>query len=41
VVTDTIPLRYDIPHVRQVSVAELLAETIKRISNGASIKDLS
>jgi ribose-phosphate pyrophosphokinase len=41
VVTDTIPLRFDVPHIRQLSVADLLAETIKRINNGESIKDLS
>ena len=43
VVTDTIPLRDDAvqcPRIRQVSVAELLAETIRRISNEDSVSSL-
>jgi ribose-phosphate pyrophosphokinase len=43
VVTDTIPLRDDAarcPKIRQVSVAELLAETIRRISNEDSVSSL-
>ncbi|TCJ12386.1 ribose-phosphate pyrophosphokinase [Parasulfuritortus cantonensis] len=43
VVTDTIPLRDDAVRcakIRQVSVAELLAETIRRISNEDSVSSL-
>ncbi len=43
VVTDTIPLRDDAARckkIRQVSVAELLAETIRRISNEDSVSSL-
>ncbi len=43
VVTDTIPLREDAkasPRIRQLSVAELLAETIRRISNEDSVSSL-
>ncbi len=43
VVTDTIPLRDDAarcPRIRQLSVAELLAETIRRISNEDSVSSL-
>jgi ribose-phosphate pyrophosphokinase len=43
VVTDTIPLRDDAAKctkIRQVSVAELLAETIRRISNEDSVSSL-
>ncbi len=43
VVTDTIPLRENAAHcpkIRQVSVAELLAETIRRISNEDSVSSL-
>jgi len=42
-VTDTIPLRADAAacsRIRQVSVAELLAETIRRISNEDSVSSL-
>ena len=43
VVTDTIPLRDDAAacnRIRQVSVAELLAETMLRISNEESVSSL-
>ena len=43
VITDTIPLREDArgcPKIRQLSVAELLAETIRRISNEDSVSSL-
>jgi ribose-phosphate pyrophosphokinase len=43
VVTDTIPLRADAlatPKIRQLSVAELLAETIRRINNEDSVSSL-
>ncbi len=43
VVTDTIPLRDDAracKKIRQLSVAELLAETIRRISNEDSVSSL-
>lgn len=43
VVTDTIPLRSDAescPRIRQLSVAEILAETIRRISNEDSVSSL-
>ena len=43
VVTDTIPLRDEAvrsPRIRQLSVAELLAETIRRISNEDSVSSL-
>jgi len=43
VVTDTIPLRDDAracPKIRQISIAELLAETMLRISNEESVSSL-
>ena len=43
VVTDTIPLREEAIRcvkIRQLSVAELLAETIRRISNEDSVSSL-
>ncbi|UCD69143.1 MAG: ribose-phosphate pyrophosphokinase [Betaproteobacteria bacterium] len=43
VVTDTIPLRdvaSDCPQIRQLSIAELLAETMRRISNEDSVSSL-
>jgi ribose-phosphate pyrophosphokinase len=43
VVTDTIPLREDAqksPRIRQLSVADVLAETIRRISNEDSVSSL-
>jgi ribose-phosphate pyrophosphokinase len=43
VVTDTIPLREDASRcvkIRQLSIAELLAETIRRISNEDSVSSL-
>jgi ribose-phosphate pyrophosphokinase len=43
VVTDTIPLREDVRscgRIRQLSVAELLAETMRRISNEDSVSSL-
>ena len=43
VVTDTIPLRDDAAHsprIRQLSVATILAETIRRISNDDSVSSL-
>ncbi|MGH8677646.1 MAG: ribose-phosphate pyrophosphokinase, partial [Burkholderiales bacterium] len=43
VVTDTIPLRDDarnFPRIRQLSIAELLAETMRRISNEDSVSSL-
>jgi ribose-phosphate pyrophosphokinase len=43
VVTDTIPLRDDAancPRIRQLTVAELMAETIRRISNDDSVSSL-
>jgi len=43
VVTDTIPLREDARgcnKIRQLSVAELLAETVRRISNEDSVSSL-
>ncbi len=41
--TDTIPLRADaagMSRIRQLSIAELLAETIRRISNEESVSSL-
>jgi ribose-phosphate pyrophosphokinase len=43
VVTDTIPLRADAQactKIRQLSVAEMLAETIRRIAAGESVSSL-
>ncbi len=43
IVTDTIPLREDAknsPKIRQLSVADVLAETIRRISNEDSVSSL-
>jgi ribose-phosphate pyrophosphokinase len=43
VVTDTIPLSDDarkVPTIRQVSVAELLAETMRRIHQEESVSSL-
>ena len=43
VVTDTIPLSTEAkacPRIRQISIAELLAETIMRISNESSVSSL-
>ena len=43
VVTDTIPLRDDAassPRIRQLSVAGIMAETIRRISNDDSVSSL-
>jgi ribose-phosphate pyrophosphokinase len=43
VVTDTIPLRDDARacgKIRQLSIAELMAETIRRISNEDSVSSL-
>ena len=43
VVTDTIPLRSEaeaLGRIRQLSVAELLAETIRRIAVGESVSSL-
>jgi ribose-phosphate pyrophosphokinase len=43
VVTDTIPLRRDAQQckkIRQLSVAEMLAETIRRIAVGESVSSL-
>ena len=43
VVTDTIPLRDDAAasgRIRQLSVAEIMAETIRRISNDDSVSSL-
>lgn len=41
VVTDTIPLRGEMPHnIKQLSVAPLLAHAIQRITNGESLSDL-
>jgi ribose-phosphate pyrophosphokinase len=43
VVTDTNPLREDAracPKIRQISIAELLAETMLRISNEESVSSL-
>ena len=43
VVTDTIPLKEDAQkssHIRQISVAELLGETIRRISKEESVSSL-
>ena len=42
-VTDTIPLRPEAracKQIRQLSVAELLAETIRRIAGGESVSSL-
>jgi len=42
-VTDSFPLRPDAeacPRIRQLSVAEILAETIRRISNEDSVSSL-
>jgi ribose-phosphate pyrophosphokinase len=43
VVTDTIPLNAaarSCPQIRQLSVAELLAETLRRITGGESVSSL-
>lgn len=43
VVTDTIPLRADAaacPKIRQLSMAEMLAETIRRIAEGESVSSM-
>ncbi len=43
VVTDTIPLSHEAcacPRIRQISIAELMAETMLRISNEASVSSL-
>jgi ribose-phosphate pyrophosphokinase len=43
VVTDTIPLSQeaiDLGKIRQLSVAEMLAETIRRISAGESVSSM-
>jgi ribose-phosphate pyrophosphokinase len=43
VITNTIPLRgeaVDCPKIRQLSVAFLFAETIRRISDGESVTSL-
>jgi ribose-phosphate pyrophosphokinase len=43
VVTDTIPLRPDAqacPRIRQLSIAEMLAEAIRRISNEESVSSM-
>jgi ribose-phosphate pyrophosphokinase len=43
VVTDTIPLSEDAaacPRIRQITIAGLLAETVLRISNEASVSSL-
>ena len=43
VVTDTIPLREDARNckkIRQLSVAEMLAETIRRIANKESVSEM-
>jgi ribose-phosphate pyrophosphokinase len=43
VVTDTIPLykeASDCKNIRQLSIAELMAETIRRISNEESVSSL-
>ena len=43
VVTDTVPLRDDARQcgkIRQISIAELLAETMLRISNEESVSSL-
>jgi ribose-phosphate pyrophosphokinase len=43
VVTDTLPLRSeaaDCPRIRQLSIAELLAETMRRISDEDSVSTL-
>jgi ribose-phosphate pyrophosphokinase len=43
VVTDTIPLKQDAkncPKIRQLSAANLLAETMRRISDEESVSDL-
>ena len=43
VVTDTIPLREDARHcsrIRQLSIATMLAETMRRISNEESVSSL-
>jgi ribose-phosphate pyrophosphokinase len=43
VVTDTIPLSAEAvacPRIRQISIAELMAETIMRISNDSSVSSL-
>ena len=42
-VTDSIPLRkeaVDCGRIRQLSIAELLAETVRRISNEESVSSL-
>jgi ribose-phosphate pyrophosphokinase len=43
VVTDTLPLRADAaacPRIRQLSIAELIAETMRRISDEDSVSTL-
>jgi ribose-phosphate pyrophosphokinase len=43
IVTDTIPLRPELAElgkIRQLSVAEMLAETIRRIAAGESVSSL-
>ena len=43
VVTDTIPLREDAQQcdrIRQLSVAQMMAETIRRMSSGESVSSL-
>jgi ribose-phosphate pyrophosphokinase len=43
VVTDTIPLREEARRcgrIRQLSIAELLAETVRRINNDESVSSL-
>jgi ribose-phosphate pyrophosphokinase len=43
VVTDTIPLRADAEHctkIRQLGIAEMLAETIRRIAVGESVSSM-
>jgi ribose-phosphate pyrophosphokinase len=40
VITDTIPLPYNTPKVRQLSISTLLAESITRISREESVSSL-